>query len=256
MQTSDSDYTVSVRGGEGSTTMLHPQDFDAHYITHAWVEDENGDVVCAHTFTAEDAAASFVCNVKDSAGTTLTPYEHCNLHGVWQGPTYDRAKEAAVYPGAFADMNVQVFLKVTDAAPLKHEPAFSVDDDSFQIAVLGNDGAGLHPHAPPDHYITKVWTKDAHGVVVTVTELGEAVTEAMSPAFSVPDGFVGTLTPYEHCNLHGIWEGASIEVAAPAPTPAPAPAPTPAPAAGQPAGSAPLIAGLVAMTLLSAIIVV
>lgn len=150
----------SRQGGQLQRRFPNNSDVEAaRYITHAlltaWVEDENGDVVCSHTFTAEDAAASFVCGVKDyyqpetEAPATLTPYEHCNLHGVWQGPTYDRAKEAVVFPGAFTAMNVEVFLKGTRAAPLKHEPAFSVDDDSFQIAVLGTDGAGLHPHAPP-----------------------------------------------------------------------------------------------------------
>ena len=50
-------FTISVRGGDGSLDALHPQSPGAHWITNVWVEDQDGNVVCQHTFADEAAEA-------------------------------------------------------------------------------------------------------------------------------------------------------------------------------------------------------
>lgn len=221
-------FTISVRGGDGSLDALHPQSPGAHWITNVWVEDQDGNVVCQHTFADEAAEAgegevvdveepTYTCNYEiTDASATLTSYEHCNIHGVWQGPTIDIALAVSV-AGSMSNsdaFNTVVYPKDPTADPVKHEAAMSAVDGGYSIGVLGTDGEGLHPHEFDTHYIVATWAIDGHGTAVAFTELGDAVDTAQSPAFSFPDGFAGTVSPWEHCNLHGVWEGAAFTVEA------------------------------------------
>ena len=94
--------SVQVRGGgscdSADLDCFHPQGYaddngDGHHITSVWIEDQNGVAVCSHEFV-DEATPSFKCDatvVSDALAAdpdaTFTAYEHCNLHGTWQGPT-------------------------------------------------------------------------------------------------------------------------------------------------------------------------
>jgi len=218
----DGGASVKVRGGDpDDLTNLHPQTYPDHHITSVWIEDQNGVVVCSHEFV-DEATPSAECDadvvtvaLAADPDATFTAYEHCNLHGTWQGPTtYLAMSRDAISTQQNADMNVEVFPKTEGAAPVKHEPAFvSEGDGGFSIKVLGTDGAGLHPQDAPTHFIEATWAVDGHGSVVAFSSVDEEST-AQSSVFQFPDGFSGTVTPWEHCNLHGVWEGASFVVEA------------------------------------------
>ena len=64
-------FTISVRGGDGSLDALHPQSPGAHWITNVWVEDQDGNVVCQHTF-ADEAAEAGEGEVADVEEPTYT----------------------------------------------------------------------------------------------------------------------------------------------------------------------------------------
>ena len=217
----DGGMTVKVRGGDGSLDNLHPQDYDAHWITDVFVLDQDGNVVCEHTFSeperrerraghaaATDELPVHICgdNLPDTA-TSVTPYEYCNLHGLWQGPTYKveyETKAAAYFAKVSEDgTGAEKYYPpsaVTDT-PVKHQAAVQGWRDGFRIVALGTDGKGLHPHDFDTHYIEATFATDQHGAVAVFEMLGDAVTIAASPVFTIPDG-VTSLTPYEYCKLN------------------------------------------------------
>ena len=82
--------------------------------------------------------------------------------------------------------------------------------NTASIVVLGTGGSdiNLHPHVHPAHYIEAVFAKDQHGAVAVYQELGASVTTAQSKPFDIPPSAT-SLVPYEFCNLHGLWAGAT-----------------------------------------------
>ena len=216
--------TVKVRGGGGSLDTLHPQDYGAHWITDVFVLDQKGNVVCEHTFaeperrgrraahvakTDELPIHECMDNLPDTV-THVTPYEYCNLHGLWQGPTYNvdfETKAATLFAKVSADgegpAKYYSPADVVDGSPVKHQAQVQRFQSGFRIVALGTDGTGLHPHTFPGHYIEATFAKSARdGRVVVFETLGGGVTVAASPTFDFPGG-VQSLIPYEYCNLHG-----------------------------------------------------
>ena len=218
--------TVKVRGGGGSLETLHPQDYSAHWITDVFVLDQDNNVVCEHTFAEperRDRRAAHTApktdelpihecmdNLPDTV-THVTPYEYCNLHGLWQGPTYMvdyETKAAALFAKVSADGEGPAKFyspaDITDNTPVEHEAQVQRWRNGFRIVALGTDGTGMHPHDFDTHYIEATFATDQHGAVVVYKVLADEVAVAASPTFGIPDG-VTSLTPYEYCNLHGLW---------------------------------------------------
>ncbi len=83
--------SVRVRGDapQDKPDSLHPMT-SAHFIEAIFVLDSEDRVVFFHQWTAptpdqpEEPVVQFTFPVSEHA--TLTPYEFCNLHGLWQGP--------------------------------------------------------------------------------------------------------------------------------------------------------------------------
>eukprot|EP00729_Bicosta_minor_P009097 gene9097-29230_t len=231
--------TVKVRGGGGSLDTLHPQDYSAHWITDVFVLDQKGNVVCEHTFAEPEqplerrgrraAHAALpktdelpIHECMDSLPDTVThvtPYEYCNLHGLWQGPTYSvdfETKAATLFAKVSADdegpAKYYSPADVVDGSPVKHQAQVQQWRNGFRIAALGADGTGLHPHTFPDHYIEATFATDQHGAVVIFEDMGDVVTTAASPMLIIPDGTT-SLTPYDYCNVHGLWAGEKFQTA-------------------------------------------
>ena len=99
----------------------------------------------------------------------------------------------------------------------KHQPILILSGSSGRVFVNGEDKsadgsppAKLHPMTP-DHFIKAVYVLDGKDNVVYYEELplegGQG--EAKSKTFNAPPG--ATLTPYQFCNKHGLWEGKAVK---------------------------------------------
>ena len=60
---------------------------EKHHIEAVWVENAAGDVVFVHQFDWRQDSEPVVDFIVDSDAGHVTPYEKCNLHGVWKGPS-------------------------------------------------------------------------------------------------------------------------------------------------------------------------
>jgi desulfoferrodoxin (superoxide reductase-like protein) len=128
-----------------------------------WVEDQEGIVVFyVNSSLLSPPRISF--SIPPNA-TKLTPFEHCNLHGLWQGPKYDVQREQIVASLVAATQNTNG-TSIAAYGPLsywpyqggggKHEPflrLFGNDSSSVEVGVRGNTGSmvELHPQNVAHH---------------------------------------------------------------------------------------------------------
>ena len=206
------DVKVVVRGTDGNDHSLHPMT-DAHWIEYIWVTDQDGNVafLAKYDAPAADEVAVPVFEFTVPAGssiTSLTPWEFCNLHGLWEGPSATvpfSARSAALV--AAADSSVDsgpTSLHEAGATPVKHDPVITstvANDDgttTVTVVVAGTDGSltSLHPMTDA-HYIETIYLVDQDGGVVAMAEFDAATDTYTPPAsatFTVPAG-VTSLTP-------------------------------------------------------------
>jgi len=98
--------SVRVRGDapQDNPDSLHPMS-EAHFIEAIFVLDQDTDsVIFFHQFkpSADDTpVVRFTVPVKDQQHT-LVPYEFCNLHGLWRGPSLTVGAEGAAEAAALA----------------------------------------------------------------------------------------------------------------------------------------------------------
>ena len=72
--------------------------------------------------------------------------------------------------------------------------------------VAGSEVTVVTTHGmDPDHWITTLYIRDQNGVVVGLAEL-DASSPAGEATFVLPAGTTA-VTPYAHCNDHGLWRG-------------------------------------------------
>jgi superoxide reductase len=202
---------LSVSGMMGTLSVgatVHGQSAQ-HHITAAWVTDESGHIMFFKAFaTDETPVVSFAIPV----GTAeLTPYEHCNLHGVWEGlsvpvlttrrATIDALEANGVYNASFYPASYST-------KPPSHVPVLTLSGQVATVAV------GSSPHVMTEaHHIASVWVLDQLGRPIFYHDFNYT-TDSAATAFAVPPG-VTHLTPYAFCNLHQVWSGRSAEVTAP-----------------------------------------
>jgi desulfoferrodoxin (superoxide reductase-like protein) len=201
--------TVKVRGPDASTTQLHPQTKD-HFISFLWVEDQDGQVVHLAELKGFDASPSTEFSWTSQSGT-LTPYSLCNLHGLWQGPTYTVELERETVPilGEL-DGSATGPKSYHSGSPqlVKHSPF--VSSLANGVALMGVAGSDSEPTTvlhvqTSEHHIALIYVKDQHGAVVGLKKLGP--TDGSQMHAVAVNSKVTELTPYEYCNLHGLWEG-------------------------------------------------
>lgn len=205
---------VSVRGTGGSTVTLHPQT-DQHHISDIWVQDQAGAVVYYVALDGSAAAPTATFTVPHGT-TSLVPMEFCNLHGLWQGPTYAvHATDAAgselllTYSDAAFGPTGPLSYHTATAVPAKHDPAITIRGGTATVKVLGTGGSEveLHPQGT-GHYISHIYVTDQTGGIVHSAMLPSDAAEPMT-TFTVAAGTT-ELTAHEFCNLHGLWQGRAI----------------------------------------------
>jgi desulfoferrodoxin (superoxide reductase-like protein) len=77
--------SVALVGDQATISVSHSLASD-HFITAVWAVDQASQVIFWHSFASSDATASVTFTLPVGV-TTVTAYEHCNLHGVWVGST-------------------------------------------------------------------------------------------------------------------------------------------------------------------------
>jgi superoxide reductase len=79
-----------------------------------------------------------------------------------------------------------------------------VDVDGFRAEA----NMTRHPQTP-DHYITDIWVYNEAGRMITCRKFNSSERNALD--FEIPRR-TGTLTVFEHCNLHGVWVSDPVEI--------------------------------------------
>jgi len=176
--------------------------------------------------------------------TQLTPYSWCNIHGFWIGDTVVLDKVAADEGGAAADCAVSSFhpdtwpslhadfSRLQNAVFLsdvpfdesngeKHVPYITVtDENSNGSIIVGNPEGEIHPmdgEAP--HWITEIYVVDQTGAILDLTSLDPTNVDIATYEFDIPEKNangedVTSVKAYAWCNIHGLYEGPTVEVAA------------------------------------------
>ena len=181
------------------------------------------------------------------------------MHGTWTGPTYtvDWEVEAASFRAKVnqSDTVSPTYLHATlSATGSKHEPFADRTASPVSVVVRGGEGSitELHPQNYGTHWIEIIYARDQYDRVVGSSSLDASAgpaTPSITMDLSAVSPPVNKLTPFEFCNLHGLWFGASYGG-----TSAPTSAPTEAEAAASSAVTltAAATAAAVAVSLLAA----
>jgi len=246
----DTTIKVVVRGSDGATgdNYLHPMS-SSHYISTIYIKDQNDDVVFLLQFDPNAIVSSTIpvaTFTLPPSVTSVTPYEYCNLHGLWKGVTVSvpfSSKTNALEASCFTGISSGPTSAHNASNPaIKHDPAITTivkhADGSHTVNVLvrgvGGSESTLHPNTY-GHWIEAIYVKDQDGNVIFLREFTEPVSGTSDGLgtyptahtfFNLPsDTTVTELHPFEYCNLHGLWQGppvamAAISSSAPSPSPA------------------------------------
>jgi desulfoferrodoxin (superoxide reductase-like protein) len=206
--------TLTYNEGEVNIRVRHPSDED-HFIEAVWAEDENG-MICGYCEyqqpgpddTIEETVCSFNFAGKECTGVTFTPYEFCNLHGIWKGQetnmedwlAYTSFMQQHNAFGTYVQDTPSSF--DTDRTPLaKHTPVVAMSNGVATVTVN-------HPSSDT-HWIESVFLFDQNGEIYMQNFAAQSEDDGIDATvaeFTLPD-HVTSFTPYESCNLHGIWMG-------------------------------------------------
>merc|ERR1712110_910684 len=85
-------------------------------------------------------------------------------------------------------------------------------------ALPDQEGQPIHPmiasvNPAKVHWVDHIWVKNQDGVVVAMRDLDATEPSPAMLTFEVPEGTT-QLVAYEHCNLHGLFQGDAVTVAA------------------------------------------
>lgn len=239
--------TVVVGNGNEENGVWHPMvssdDPDTvHFVTHIMVKDQTGEVVVVKAMDPTlEGPASIKFDVPAGA-TELTPFEFCNIHGLWKGETVAIPGSDATlttgndcgqmdYPSGSWESVHADFLRqqkdtynsttvFTESDGEKHTPYITIGDDgkTASIFVGKDDGIGpVHPMMGSEdgvtepHWITELYVVDDTGAIITMSSLDPTGVDAATLDFDIPEG-AKTLTAYSWCNIHGLWAGPTVEV--------------------------------------------
>eukprot|EP00571_Detonula_confervacea_P017211 CAMPEP_0172312200 /NCGR_PEP_ID=MMETSP1058-20130122/17014_1 /TAXON_ID=83371 /ORGANISM="Detonula confervacea, Strain CCMP 353" /LENGTH=348 /DNA_ID=CAMNT_0013025593 /DNA_START=40 /DNA_END=1086 /DNA_ORIENTATION=+ len=236
--------TIVVGNGGEEGGIWHPMSASddpdqVHFVTHIMVKDQDGKVVILESMDPTVEAPATMTFAVPAGVTQLTPYEWCNLHGLWKGepvmvPTEqlekgssavcgasDYAKEA--WPSVHADFMRQQKDTFNSTTPftetdgVKHTPYITLKDDGTASILVGNIDVALHPmNGSPDgiaepHWITEIYVVDQSGNIVAMSSLDDTGVDTATLDFEVPEG-AESVQAYAWCNIHGLWKGSVVEV--------------------------------------------
>jgi desulfoferrodoxin (superoxide reductase-like protein) len=228
-------------GVQGNYFHFHPmkasEDPDeVQYVTHIYVVDQTGECVAMkHLDPVSEDKVQMTFDIPPSA-TTLTPYEYSNKQGLWEGPEVtvpqitpmanrQRPVHPILNPDAWkyiiADLYRQHKKDHKKAEAFegsdkeKHVPYLAFHGDKMRVTV-GNDNAYhvMKDSTDPEgvHYVTYLYVLDQDNNCVAMEAPDPTGVERCVVEFAIPKGAT-KLTPYEYCNLHGLWVGPSLNVA-------------------------------------------
>jgi desulfoferrodoxin (superoxide reductase-like protein) len=230
------DSVAVVKVGDGSP--YHPMSASAeldglpHFITHIYVLDQDGGFVA---MTGLDPSQSSVAELEFTIpeGTAqLKAYSFCNLHGLWEGSAVSvspgtAAKTCGLVPVAsaawtsvVADLSLQQSLPphsrseaYNETHGAKHTPYITLKGNQATVQVGDGPYHPMTASTDPSvvHFITHIYVLDQDYNLVTMQELSPQGVDVASIDFTVPVGAT-SLTAYEWCNKHGLWEGPTVQV--------------------------------------------
>eukprot|EP00584_Thalassiosira_punctigera_P007200 CAMPEP_0172536930 /NCGR_PEP_ID=MMETSP1067-20121228/8637_1 /TAXON_ID=265564 ORGANISM="Thalassiosira punctigera, Strain Tpunct2005C2" /NCGR_SAMPLE_ID=MMETSP1067 /ASSEMBLY_ACC=CAM_ASM_000444 /LENGTH=382 /DNA_ID=CAMNT_0013322117 /DNA_START=39 /DNA_END=1187 /DNA_ORIENTATION=- len=250
---SEDGMTAAVVVGDGDKDggtwhpMLPSNETDeVHFITHILAKDQDDKVVALKAMDPTIMPPATMTFWVPASATSLTPFEWCNLHGLWRGETVtvpamasaskerrtkDMACMASNFEGEGAWTSVHAdYLRLQKLPPhnsdapftkekdVKHTPYITLKDDGKTASVLvGDPSVAVHPmDGSPDgagtpHWIREIYVLDQTGTILTMRSLDSAGVDRAEIEFEVPEG-TETLVAYSYCNLHGLWEGPAAKV--------------------------------------------
>ncbi|EJK52372.1 hypothetical protein THAOC_28367 [Thalassiosira oceanica] len=256
--------TIVVGNGDEEGGVWHPMkpsgDPDkVHWVTHILVKDQDGNVIVVDPIdpngfpdNKDYVAGGIPPQIQfdvPSGVTEMTPYEFCNLHGLWVGETVavpsttdvlaeTRATDATCGPkqwtsGSWESVHADLLRQqaahynpngdavFTEVDGKKHTPYITLDGAKGRVFVGVEGGSPIHPMiASKDgnvHWVTEIYIVDQDGTIVAMesldpTDVSEATMEFDLSADMTSGGT--TLKAYSYCNIHGLWEGPVVEVPA------------------------------------------
>jgi len=247
---------------EGTGTNVHPIGV-GHWIDLLYVLDQNDEVVTMRDLNSYESVPAMHRFAIPAGVTSLTPYEHCNLHGLYRGDVVavpDSTQAENIVVGAEATCELRTCVREAPAeeyvnpdidcvdlateyfrlqesifgtlAPnqptatnVKHTPFLDIKTTAFAdpraYIVVGdgsfNDQGISHPMDVSDgdgepHWINAIFALDQNQNVAAFRRLSATDSVPASFDFDIPAG-VESLTPYQYCNKHGLYQGESIDVA-------------------------------------------
>lgn len=234
--------TVVVGDGDKDGGVWHPMVASnileqVHFITHLMVKDQEGKVVVLEPMDPTAGAPAKMEFAVPAGATKLTPYNWCNLHGLWIGPHVDvpfsEEGDSTVcgvshFPNKAWESVHTDFMRLqmepphnspiafTEVAGEKHTPFIALNDDGTASVLVGRIGGSVHPMTgSPDgvgtpHWITEIYVMDQSRKIVAMSTLDSA-DEYATMNFTVPEGTT-QVQAYAWCNIHGLWASAAVEV--------------------------------------------
>jgi len=240
---SDDGTTGTVVVGNGNDNgVWHPMvasddPGEVHFITHILVKDQDSNVIALKALDPDEQAPATMIFDVPTGVTELTPYEWCNLHGLWQGPTVSisslngaSSKECGVsdfhrgaWPSVHADflrLQKDIFestLPFDESNGIKHTPYIALSDDGTASILVGKSDGPVHPmngvtdSTSEPHWITEIYVVDQTGAIVEMKTLDTEGADVATIEFNVAEG-TETLQAYAWCNMHGLYVGPEVEV--------------------------------------------
>jgi len=242
-----SSATIVVGNGDEEDGVWHPMiasddPSTVHFITHIMVKDQNNNVVAAKALDPTVEGPATVTIDVPAGVTELTPYEWCNIHGLWVGETVsipvttDEARgssssECVVsqYPeGAWESVHADFLRQQKETYQsdtpfkeedgVKHIPYITLNEDEVTGSIIvGVEPDPVHPMIgsadgiTDPHWITEVYVVDADtGKIITMKSLDPTGVDAATMEFDIPTG-TESIVAYEWCNIHGLWGSPKVE---------------------------------------------
>eukprot|EP01064_Diplonema_japonicum_P003833 TRINITY_DN1251_c2_g2_i1.p1 TRINITY_DN1251_c2_g2~~TRINITY_DN1251_c2_g2_i1.p1 ORF type:complete len:1151 (+),score=248.42 TRINITY_DN1251_c2_g2_i1:23-3454(+) len=226
--------------GEGTVMEgqpIHPM-MAAHFIDTIYAVDQNDKVIASSSLIPNQGSPATMSFTIPAGTTHITPYSHCNIHGLYKGDTMALqmtptmttpcgytscgGKQDGESPlcmtaqtgcdNMLVEMNRRTPTNVPELKSL-HTPSVSVHNNGKAMVIAASHPqtetvlVSRDPYAV--HYIDYIGVKDQNGDVVAAS-IVLPQKEALL-WFLIPNGTT-TLTAFAHCNRHGTYEGEATTI--------------------------------------------
>lgn len=206
-----------VSATECEVTVNHVTKSD-HFIQYIYLKDPQGRVVAFQELQAADSTATQVkVRLALPAGVPqVIPYAFCNLHNNWVGDPVDTSVVPAasneVDQGSFDTLSGgRIYTAESPGIHAQrigtHVPVATRQADGTTVVVTVPHVMQTATEEVDDHWITLLALTGYNGVLIGTKRFRPGDPAPSAEFRNVPPGPV---TPWSHCNLHGMWRGAEI----------------------------------------------